>query len=97
MANKFSTDSNIKSDGNGPFRGGALESWGRAPVELAAPTGTPFVAQATSFSFPIEAGKAVRRAYIMDLLICENDRQRGRKSVELMEARFLGQTAAATI
>src|SRR5271170_4697398 len=31
-----------KSDGNGPFRGGALESWGRAPVELAAPIGTPF-------------------------------------------------------
>jgi hypothetical protein len=33
----------------------------------------------------------------MDLLVRENDRQRGRKSVELMEAHFLGQIAAANI
>jgi hypothetical protein len=35
--------------------------------------------------------------YIMDLLNRENDRQRGRKSVELMEAHLLDQIAASTI
>ncbi|MGC2221346.1 MAG: hypothetical protein WA624_02725 [Methylocella sp.] len=36
-------------------------------------------------------------AYIMDLLNRENGRQRGRKSVESMEARLLDQIAVAII
>jgi hypothetical protein len=57
-----------------------------------------FVARGYVLFIPHRSGQGRSpAAYIMDLLNRENDRQRGRKSVELMEAHFLDQIAAATI